>query len=103
MANSEYTTKQGDRWDTIAEDAYGDASAINPIQDANPNIPITDVFDGGITLIIPVIEEQADSNLDLLPPWKKVQANVNETEIQAIATQMNQITGLGLSYDKSYD
>lgn len=72
MAFVEYITKQGDRWDNIAFAAYGDATLINGIIEANVATVISPVLVAGSRLIVPIIEQgtiQLDSNL--LPPWKR--------------------------------
>lgn len=70
MANTTYTTKQGERWDTVAYKAYGDAMRINELIQANPNVPITDEIPANTVLNIPIIAEPTlDANL--LPPWKR--------------------------------
>jgi len=73
MENSvEYVTKQGDRWDTIAFKAYGDASLINGIIEANTSIVISPILEVGTRVIVPILELgeiQIDS--ELLPPWKR--------------------------------
>ena len=73
MANFvEYVTKQGDRWDTIAFKAYGDASLINGIIEANTSIIISPILEAGTRVIVPILESgeiQIDS--ELLPPWKR--------------------------------
>jgi len=68
----EYITKEGERWDTVASKAYGDATNINGIIEANPSASILPILPIGTRLKIPVIEQgevQLDS--DLLPPWKR--------------------------------
>lgn len=102
MSNASYITTKGDRWDSIAYKAYGDASDFNIIQDANPNVSITDVFEGGVKLIIPIQEETVNSNLDLLPPWKRVQAELTP-EVKADAEVISNLVGSPESFDKSYD
>jgi phage tail protein X len=73
MANFvEYVTKQGDRWDTIAFKAYGDASLVNGIIEANTSIVISPILEAGTRVIVPILESgeiQIDS--ELLPPWKR--------------------------------
>lgn len=102
MPNTEYITMQGDRWDSIAYAAYGDASDFSIIQDANPNVPATDVFDMGVRLIIPIQESQINTNIDSLPPWKRVQTNATE-DAQAASDLFNQTTANPESFDKSFD
>lgn len=65
-----YTTIEGDRWDTVAHKAYGDALRYPEIAAANPDVPLTDVLPSGLTLYVPISEEvELDTNL--LPPWKR--------------------------------
>jgi phage tail protein X len=68
----EYVTKQGDRWDTIAFKAYGDATLINGLIQANTSIIISPILEAGTRVIVPILEAgdiQIDS--ELLPPWKR--------------------------------
>jgi len=68
----EYITKENVRWDTIAFQAYGDASRMNEIIAANTDVDITEKLPGGITLQIPVIETTAlPATPENLPPWKR--------------------------------
>ncbi len=67
---TEYTTKQGDRFDLIAFKAYGDASRSGDIIKANRGIAIAPVLPAGIKLLIPVIDV-ATISADNLPPWKR--------------------------------
>lgn len=68
----EYVTKQGDRWDTIAFKAYGDATLINGLIEANVSIVISPILAPGTRVIVPILE-QGDIQIDseLLPPWKR--------------------------------
>lgn len=67
-----YITKENVRWDTIAHQAYGDASLMNKIIEANPGVDISEKLPGGIVLNIPVIETTASVPAEnLLPPWKR--------------------------------
>ncbi len=101
--NAEYVTIKGDRWDSIALQAYGDDTDFNVIQDANPNIPTTDIFEGGIKLIVPITENaQENNNLDKTPPWKRVQAELTAATKQA-AEIIENIIPTQESYDKSFD
>lgn len=68
----EYVTKQGDRWDTIAFKAYGDASLINGIIEANTSIVILPILEAGTRVIVPILESgEIQINSELLPPWKQ--------------------------------
>ena len=65
----EYITKEGDRWDLIAYQFYGDATMYEPIIVANPEVPIIPILPSGIKLRIPIIEIK--ETIEELPPWKK--------------------------------
>jgi len=65
-----YTTVGGERWDTIAQKAYGNPLLFPEICAANPDIPLDAVMEQGIELLIPVLPE-ADTDTNLLPPWKQ--------------------------------
>lgn len=62
-----YTTKAGDRWDTIAYKAYGIPELAALIIMANPTVAITGELPGGIDLLIPIRVDPV-TNQDL-PPW----------------------------------
>lgn len=67
---TEYTTIDGDRWDTVAWKAYGDATLYPQIAEANPDIPLTAVLPAGVRLLVPVLE-RATIDKNVLPPWKR--------------------------------
>lgn len=68
----EYIVKDGDRWDTIAHKAYGDASLINGIIEANTTSVISPVLKAGMRLSIPILETgEVEIDSELLPPWKR--------------------------------
>jgi phage tail protein X len=66
-----YVTRDGDRWDGIAFQHYGDATAYEPIVRANPQVPIRPVLEGGLTLRIPVRLDATSLEDPGLPPWKR--------------------------------
>ena len=69
---TEYITIHGDRWDTIATKAYGDAFLQGLIIRANPTIAIDAIFEGGIRISIPVLDgNEQNIDINLLPPWKR--------------------------------
>lgn len=70
MTYTTYKTVEGDRWDTIAFKAYGDATQYSKIIEANPFIPKGVVLPSGLTLYVPV-EDRPSVNTSLLPPWKR--------------------------------
>jgi hypothetical protein len=82
MANTEYITRPGDRWDLIAYRSYGtlnlildnDGNFVNPmaiIVQENPSIAVTDTIPEGLLLQIPIIKSATpETDLSSLPPWK---------------------------------
>ena len=63
---------EGERWDSVADRAYGDASQFKEIMNANPVVSMDDKIAGGTYLLVPIIESQPDTtNAALLPPWKQ--------------------------------
>jgi phage tail protein X len=64
-----YKTLEGDTFDCIALDFYGEETQASTIIMANLQHRKVITFSAGIELLIPIIEE---SVVDSLPPWKKV-------------------------------
>lgn len=70
MSFTQYTVTAPKRWDQIAYEAYGDATKVSVILEANPTIRILPVLEAGTVLYLPILERpQVDKNL--LPPWKR--------------------------------
>lgn len=67
----EHITSEGDRWDLLAWEYYGDASQYEPIIVANPEVMITPILTAGIRLLIPIIEDAELIDTEDLPPWKR--------------------------------
>lgn len=66
------TTVEGTRWDTIAQQMYGDSAQFQRIVDANPEVPATPRLPGGIELRVPIIDAPPDTiAAETLPPWKR--------------------------------
>lgn len=71
MAFTEHIAKDGQRWDTVAYEAYGDVAKLSDIIAANPDVPITAIIPEGTRLLIPIVETVAvEIDKTLLPPWK---------------------------------
>lgn len=68
MAN--YTTIQGQTWDQIALEAYGDEHKYEAIMDANPDYIDVLVFSAGTVLEIPEIEEETEAVSKDYPAWR---------------------------------
>ncbi len=68
----EYITKEGDRWDLVAYEFYGDATRYEPIVRANFfDVGIKPILPGGLKLRIPVLELKNHIPPEELPPWKR--------------------------------
>jgi len=65
-----HLTIVGERWDLLAWNYYGDPTQFGPIVMANPTILIEPVFEAGISILIPILEETSVTPADL-PPWKQ--------------------------------
>ena len=68
MEYIEYLTKDGDRWDLIAYEMYGNAYDYLRILEANPEYKDFVVLPAGIKLKIPIIEE-TQTMQEVNPPW----------------------------------
>jgi len=66
-AYRKYVTLQGDTFDAIALDFYNDEIFADIIIQANPDYTNVILFDAGVELKVPVLEEKAASTL---PPWR---------------------------------
>lgn len=64
----EYETIQGDTFDMIALDFYNDEAYASTIIQANPEYRNVIIFNAGVMLKIPIIEEDTP---EMLPPWKR--------------------------------
>lgn len=72
MANIQYITTDGERWDTVAGKVYGNPGLSQGIIRANPLVPVTDKLTAGTVLEIPVLEEvEILTASDKLPIWKQ--------------------------------
>ena len=65
-----YITKKGDTFDSIAFDFYTEEKLASAIIEANRKYSDVLIFDSGVELIIPIIEEDEDTPASL-PPWSR--------------------------------
>lgn len=65
----EYVTKQGDTYDALALDAYDDERMASHIIQANLQYMDTLIFDAGIKLRLPVLDNV--ERPATLPPWRR--------------------------------
>lgn len=67
-----YTTKQGERWDSLAWKFYGSVKAMNVLIENNPTIPLSTVLATGTQLIVPIVDNTSEIVISKnLPPWKR--------------------------------
>lgn len=65
-------TKDGDRWDLLAWQYYGDTAYTSLIIEANPHLALEVTIPSGNTVLIPLVEAaDAIEDIDKLPPWKR--------------------------------
>lgn len=70
MASYQYIVKSDERWDNIANAAYGNPGLIEPLVRANPDVFIVPIVPAGTILEIPVLSEtESETNSEILPPW----------------------------------
>lgn len=62
-----YTAQQGDSFDMLALQAYGDERLASLIADANPGHIDVLLFEGGEELLVPTIAREPDE--PALAPW----------------------------------
>lgn len=67
----EHITREGDRWDLLAWEYYGDATQYERIVAANNMVMIDPILPSGIIINIPVIDEPVPEldETEELPPW----------------------------------
>ena len=65
----EYTTREGDTFDALALEMYGDETLAHYIIEFNPDYADVLIFEANVPLRLPIIE---DAELpDTLPPWRR--------------------------------
>ncbi|MGU1343649.1 tail protein X [Pseudomonas aeruginosa] len=65
-----HVTREGERWDQLAVAYYGNPYRYEPITRANPQVPLTAALPAGLTLRIPVLDDQVLITEDM-PPWMR--------------------------------
>lgn len=64
-----YTTVMGDTFDGLALTFYSNEKMASVIMAANPDHCSTLVFDAGVELFIPIVENATQP--ETLPPWRR--------------------------------
>ncbi len=71
-ANNEYLqhiASDGDRWDNLSYQYYGDATAYEQIITANRHLAITTQLSAGQIVFVPIIDPPKESGERDIPPW----------------------------------
>lgn len=75
----EYTTREGDTFDALALEMYGEETLAHYIIEFNPDYADVLIFDANVPLQLPIVENVETP--DTLPPWRRE----TEDEGEAIA------------------
>lgn len=65
-----YTTIQGDTWDKISFNQFGDVKYTDTLMNANTKYRDIYIFSAGVEIDLPDVETITASKT--LPPWKRV-------------------------------
>lgn len=68
-AYKDYTTREGDTFDALALEMYGEETLAHYIIEFNPDYADVLIFDGNVALRLPIVEEVETP--DTLPPWRR--------------------------------
>lgn len=68
-AYKEYTTREGDTFDALALEMYGDETLAHYIIDFNPDHADVLIFDANVALRLPIVEDAETP--ETLPPWRR--------------------------------
>lgn len=76
-----YITQEGDTFDELALDMYGDEKLASNIIDFNPDYADVLIFEANVELYLPIIED-ADTP-ETLPPWRREDESEEDEEEDA--------------------
>lgn len=68
-AYKEYTTREGDTFDALALEMYGEETLAHYIIEFNPDYADVLIFDANVALRLPIVENVEMP--DTLPPWRR--------------------------------
>ncbi len=64
-----YITREGDTFDALALEMYGEETLAHYIIDFNPNYADVLIFEAGASLRLPIVENA--ETRETLPPWRR--------------------------------
>ena len=68
-AYKEYTTREGDTFDALALEMYGEETLAHYIIEFNPDYADVLIFEANVQLRLPIVENVETP--DTLPPWRR--------------------------------
>ena len=68
-AYKEYTTREGDTFDALALEMYGEETLAHYIIEFNPDYADVLIFDANVAIRLPIVEDVETP--DTLPPWRR--------------------------------
>ena len=68
-AYKEYTTREGDTFDALALEMYGEETLAHYIIEFNPDYADVLIFEANVALRLPIVENVETP--DTLPPWRR--------------------------------
>lgn len=68
-AYKEYNTREGDTFDALALEMYGEETLAHYIIEFNPDYADVLIFDANVALRLPIVEDVETP--DTLPPWRR--------------------------------
>ena len=68
-ASKEYITREGDTFDALALEMYGEETLAHYIIEFNPDYADVLIFDANVALRLPIVEDVETP--DTLPPWRR--------------------------------
>lgn len=69
IAYKEYITREGDTFDALALEMYGEETLAHYIIEFNPDYADVLIFDANVALRLPIVEDVETP--DTLPPWRR--------------------------------
>ena len=69
ISYKEYMTRQGDTFDALALEMYGEDSLAHYIIEFNPDHADVLIFEANVPLRLPIVENVETP--DTLPPWRR--------------------------------
>lgn len=69
IAYKEYITREGDTFDALALEMYGEETLAHYIIEFNPDYADVLIFEANVKLLLPIVENVETP--DTLPPWRR--------------------------------